>query len=74
MTDRNAVMVLPEPVGEDMRVDLRSSIRGIADACGAVNESNRERNHRSTTGSMRSMTSSRVDRSSTYRTPVTYPS
>ncbi len=58
--DRNAVSVLPEPVGDDTRTLLRSWMSGMAYDCGSVKSLKRESNHLAMSGSRSLMTSSLV--------------
>ncbi len=58
MIDRNAVRVLPEPVGDETRTLLLAWMRGTAMAWASVTSPNLSLNHSETTGWRRDMTSS----------------
>src|SRR5207247_11189535 len=61
MIDRNAVRVLPLPVGDDTRTLLPPWMSGTAYACGSVRPLNLDRNQSRISGSIRPRTSSFVD-------------
>src|SRR2546427_11856745 len=60
ITDRKAVRVFPDPVGEEISTLFRAWISGTANAWGSVRVGNFEPNQSRTRGWRRARTSSRV--------------